>query len=241
MAGLFTLDSEALGVLDTNVLGGPGTGFIVGANSSTGTATGTQGFTGSASGQSTSAGAAAGAPGLLGSVSGSTTNAGTVVGVEGARGSVAGSQTGTGSAAGTPQLSGTATGLSVNGGAVGGSAQLAGTCAGSTTSSGSVTGTVPTPPTPPTPTPTKGGGRRYYVPAPIRQPTVAAGSVVGSSASRGRSRGRCDYNGVSVGASTSVGICRGTSRLNVSPIRVHIDHEHRRRQAEDELLLLELT
>jgi len=144
MAGLFTLDSETLGVLDTNVLGGPGTGFVVGSNSSQGTATGAQGFAGVASGATSSAGSATGAAGFTGTVAGASQGTGTVVGVEGARGSVAGISTSTGTvigtegargsvsgtsqstgaAAGTPNLTGTTAGFTVNGGAVAGSAQI---------------------------------------------------------------------------------------------------------------------
>jgi hypothetical protein len=165
-----------------------------------------------------------------------------VVGFEGAQGSVTGLQTAAGSATGAPQLGGDVVGLSVNGGVAAGTAGLVGACSGTSASTGSVTGTVPTPPTPPAPTPAPtGGGRRYYVQPKPLQPTIAAGAVTGSSASRGRSRGRCDYNGASAGRSTTAGLCRGISRLSASPIRIHIDHEHRRRKAEDELLLLEMT
>jgi hypothetical protein len=44
VAGLFTLDNDDLGRLDANALGGFGTGFIVGATTSAGSATGLQGF-----------------------------------------------------------------------------------------------------------------------------------------------------------------------------------------------------
>lgn len=50
MAGLFTLDSESLGVLDANVLGGFGTGFVVGSGTAAGSVSGSVGFAGSASG-----------------------------------------------------------------------------------------------------------------------------------------------------------------------------------------------
>ena len=43
MAGLFTLNSATLGVLNTNVLGGSGTGFVTGSNSSSGAVTGAKG------------------------------------------------------------------------------------------------------------------------------------------------------------------------------------------------------
>jgi hypothetical protein len=62
MSGLFTLNDDPLGKLDQGVLGGFGTGFIVGQSTTSGTASGAQGFTGSVAGQSTSAGSASGFP-----------------------------------------------------------------------------------------------------------------------------------------------------------------------------------
>jgi hypothetical protein len=60
MAGLFTLNSATLGVLDTNVLGGQGTGFVTGSNTSSGTVTGTLGHSGTVTGSNTSTGAVTG-------------------------------------------------------------------------------------------------------------------------------------------------------------------------------------
>lgn len=202
MAGLFTLDSADLGVLDTHVLGGPGTGFIVGSSTSTGTATGVQGFTGSASGAQSSAGAAAGSPALTGTASGSTTSAGTVVGTEGAQGVVVGTSVAAGSAAGSAARFGSVSGANVNGGAVGGTPNLTGNASGSTVSAGTVIGTKPTPPPPPLPLPpapvevvTGGGPRLFYPPrrrpepVPQVQPTHLVGAVVARSYSTGSARG----------------------------------------------------
>ena len=63
MPGLFTLDSATLGVLDTSVLGGDGTGFVTGSNTSSGNATGTLGHSGSVAGASTSSGVCIGSGG----------------------------------------------------------------------------------------------------------------------------------------------------------------------------------
>jgi hypothetical protein len=198
MAGLFTLDSADLGVLDADVLGGPGTGFIVGSNTSSGSAAGVQGFTGSASGAQSSAGAAAGSPSLTGTAAGATQSAGAVIGTEGARGVVAGTSVAAGSAAGSAARFGSATGANVNGGAVGGTPSLSGNVSGSTTSAGTVVGTKPTPPPPP-PAPvevaTGGGPRLFYPPrrrpepVPQVQPTHLVGAVVARSYSTGRARG----------------------------------------------------
>jgi hypothetical protein len=98
MAGLFTLDSESLGVLDTNVLGGLGTGFVTGSTTSSGSVTGTLGHSGSVAGLSSSSGTVTGtsssgneprgypyrkrqkAPAFSGSVAGSSTSSGSVSG-----------------------------------------------------------------------------------------------------------------------------------------------------------------
>jgi hypothetical protein len=200
MAGLFTLDSADLGVLDADVLGGPGTGFIVGSSTSTGTATGVQGFTGSASGAQSSAGAVAGSPALTGTASGSTTSAGTVVGTEGAQGVVTGTSVTAGSAAGSAARFGSAAGANVNGGAVAGTPSLSGNASGSTVSAGTVIGTKPTPPPPPPPPApvevvTGGGPRLFYPvrrplqPEPQVQPTHLVGAVVARSYSTGSARG----------------------------------------------------
>jgi hypothetical protein len=86
VAGLFTLDNDDLGRLDANALGGFGTGFIVGATTSAGSATGVQGFTGSASGTTTSTGNLTGQRAATGSATGSTTNTGTAQGTRSATG-----------------------------------------------------------------------------------------------------------------------------------------------------------
>lgn len=199
MAGLFTLDSADLGVLDADVLGGPGTGFIVGQNTSTGSAAGVQGFTGSASGTQSSAGAAAGSPSLTGTAAGATQSAGAVIGAEGARGVVIGTSVAAGSATGSAARFGSVTGANVNGGAVGGTPNLTGNASGSTVSAGTVIGTKPTPPPPPPPAPVEvvtGGGprlfyplRRHPEPVPQVQPTHLRGAVVARSYSTGSARG----------------------------------------------------
>jgi len=60
MAGLFTLNSATLGVLNTNVLGGQGTGFVTGSNTSSGSVTGTLGHNGTVAGSNTSSGSVTG-------------------------------------------------------------------------------------------------------------------------------------------------------------------------------------
>lgn len=98
MAGLFTLNSATLGVLNTNVLGGLGTGFVIGSSTSSGSVTGTLGHSGSVAGSSSSSGTVTGtsssnnqprgypyrkqqkAPALSGSVVGASTSTGSVLG-----------------------------------------------------------------------------------------------------------------------------------------------------------------
>jgi hypothetical protein len=81
MAGLFTLDSATLGVLDTDVLGGFGTGYAIGDSTTTGLVVGVLGHSGSVSGAGTSSGVVVGAEGAFGEVRGVSSNAGSVVGV----------------------------------------------------------------------------------------------------------------------------------------------------------------
>lgn len=246
MAGLFTLDSEILGVLDADVLGGQGTGFIVGLTSSTGAAAGVQGFDGSASGEHLSVGSASGYPSLVGLVTGTETSNGSVEGLPQFVGLVIANSDSTGSVVGSSARFGLVIGTTSSTGTTQGQASLTGLIAGESRSAGSVTGTTndveqPLPPAPtPAPTP-KRGGRRVYVQPQQTKPTLAAGSVSGASRSQGRTQGRCAHIGVAMGVTRSAGVCRGTSRLSVSPIRLHIDHDALRRKAEDELLLLEFT
>lgn len=109
MPGLFTLDSATLGVLGTSVLGGDGTGFVIGSNSSSGSATGTLGHSGTVAGTSASSGSVTGtssgsenkprgypyrkvqkAPALSGFVAGSSTSSGSVTGSATTSGSIRG-------------------------------------------------------------------------------------------------------------------------------------------------------
>lgn len=238
MAGLFTLDSTTLGVIGTNVLGGPGTGFVIGTTSSAGTVAGVMGLSGSALGAQTSSGAAAGSPALSGTATGAQTSAGTVVGVEGARGVVIGSAVSNGSAQGFPALLGVVVASGATAGRASGAPSLSGSASGASVSTGSASGSVPTPPTPPAPTPSGGGGYRYY--QPKVQAVANHGAVAGSSVSAGRISGRRATNGSAVGVCTSAGIVRGVSRLSVARVRYVEDTAHRARMAEDELLILEL-
>jgi hypothetical protein len=121
MAGLFTLNSETLGELDTDVLGGQGTGFVIGESTSTGEVVGVQGFTGSATGSSTTTGSALGAVAFVGSVVGSTVSTGSVVGVKGKTGNVTGVSVSIGTADGEPALVGSVLGVSVSTGSASGS------------------------------------------------------------------------------------------------------------------------
>jgi hypothetical protein len=169
MAGLFTLDSASLGVLDADVLGGQGTGFVIGESTSTGQVVGVQGFTGSATGSSTTTGSALGAVGFAGNVIGSSTSTGSVVGVEGNTGSVTGVTVSTGTAAGTPALAGNVDGSSV--------------------STGSASGSPDGPPPPPPPEPEVVTGHlpffQYVPPRPPRpqqpQPTRHTGGAKGNT------------------------------------------------------------
>ena len=239
MAGLFTLDSATLGVIGSNVLGGPGTGFVIGENVSAGTVAGVMGLSGSAVGAQTSSGAAAGSPALSGTATGAQSSAGTVAGVEGARGVVIGSAVSQGSAQGFPDLLGIVVASNATAGAASGAPSLSGSANGASTSTGSASGSVPTPPTPPAPTPSGGAvGYRYY--QPKVQAIAKHGAVAGSSTPVGRISGRSATNGNAVGVCTSVGIVRGVSRLTVAPIRYVEDTAHRARVLEDELLILEL-
>jgi hypothetical protein len=102
MAGLFTLDSATLGELDTDVLGGQGTGFVIGESTTTGDVVGVQGFTGSASGSSTTTGSAFGVVAFVGSVDGESVNDGSGAGNPALGGSVVGVSVSTGSASGSP-------------------------------------------------------------------------------------------------------------------------------------------
>ena len=206
MAGLFTLDSATLGVLDADVLGGQGTGFVIGESTSTGQVVGVQGFTGSATGASITTGSALGAVGFAGNVIGSSVSTGSVVGVEGNTGSVAGVSTSTGTAAGTPALVGNVDGESVGQGNGNGSPALIGNVVGVSVSTGSASGSSDGPPPPPPPEPEVVTGHLpffQYVqrPQPIRprpqqpQPTRHTGGAKGNTQTFATVVGALGYTG----------------------------------------------
>lgn len=242
MAGLLTLNSESLGRLDADVLGGAGTGFAVGTNTSTGSAAGFIGYTGNATGPSVSSGSASGLAGRFGITSGNGTQAGSAVGTVGAFGVTLGTATNTGVANGAADLFGIVAGSNTTAGSNAGTPYLSGNATGEQVSTGSASGFAPTPPTPPTPTPapTFAGGGNYqrYIPKP--QAVAAFGAVAGSSASSGSVQARRAANGSALGLSMSIATVTGSSRLDVAPIRYIEDTKHRRRKAEDQLLILEL-
>jgi len=198
MAGLFTLDSANLGRLDTDVLGGLGTGFIVGTSTSTGQVVGTQGFTGSASGSSTTTGSVVGSVAFVGSVVGSSVSTGLVVGVEGDTGIITGVSVSTGSAAGAPELAGSIVGVSV--------------------STGSASGSPDGPPPPP-PDPEVVTGHAQFIRSerPRRRPqqqlqpvpTMHTGRAQGRTRAKATIVGTCGYTGKVGGAQTTTGRCVG--------------------------------
>ena len=220
MAGLFTLNSETLGELDTDVLGGQGTGFVIGESTSTGQVVGVQGFTGSASGSSTTTGNALGAVGYVGSVVGSTVSTGSVVGVKGKTGNVAGVSVSTGTADGTPALAGSIVGVSV--------------------STGSASGSPDGPPPPPPPDPEVVTGHLpffQYVPRPqpIRprpqqpQPTRHTGGAHGNTQTLATVVGALGYAGKVSGSQTVSGQLAGvrypSDELVARWARQLIEHE----------------
>ena len=219
MAGLFTLDSANLGRLDTDVLGGLGTGFIVGESTSTGQVVGTQGFTGSASGSSTTSGSAVGSVAFAGSVIGSSVSTGLVVGVEGDTGIITGVSVSTGSAAGTPALAGSIVGVSV--------------------STGSASGSPDGPPPPP-PDPEVVTGHAPFIrserprrPQPKQtkqpQPTLHRGGAQGRTRAKATVVGTCGYTGKVGGAQATTGRCVGvrypSDELVARWVRQAIEHE----------------
>jgi len=240
MAGLFTLDSETLGVLDEDVLGGFGTGFIIGSSSSSGSATGLLGYDGIVTGSSTSTGTVSGAVGYVGAAAGSVSASGSAAGSPGFSGSVSGSQSSAGSVTGEEGNTGGATGSQSSSGSASGSADISGSVNGSSTSSGSVSGVAPIPPAPPEPEPDTGGAAmaRYYYPR--LQPARRSGSVTGVSRGRGSAAGRCGYSGTVSGYTFSRPTITGRrSHPIVIEPRIR-DHTAERRHREEEALLLEL-
>lgn len=237
MAGLFTLNTSKL---DEGVLGGPGTGFVVGESVSAGSVAGVQGFTGSAAGVQVSSGSCVGSAGFTGVVSGSQVSAGSVAGVVGKPGGASGSSVSTGTVTGTIAVSGSVAAVQTTTGTVAGSPTLTGSASGVGVSSGSVSGDAPVPPPPPPPPPPvpDSGGGRWWVP---EQLTHLSGSVVGvqgaavgvvtGTAVRTESR-----TGTVVSVRVSDGFAAGIGHL-IIPITLS---DIERRQAEDEWLLLDL-
>jgi hypothetical protein len=182
--GLFTLDSATQGLLDTDVLGGLGTGFVDGVSSSTGTATG--------------------AVGRIGTVSGTSSAVGTVAGAVGFAGTVAGVSTSTGTATGVIAPVGSSAGVSVAVGAVTGGPATVGTVSGVSTSTGTATGSPDGPP------PDPDSGAKFYVPENMRvKATHHVGGAVGKSDTRNRIAGVCGRVGNVRGSQSSYGRCSG--------------------------------
>lgn len=243
MAGLFTLDDEALGVLNEDPLGGFGTGFIVASLSSSGSVVGFLGFGGSVSGSTTSTGSLSGAVGYLGAAAGSVSTDGSAAGSPALSGAVSGSAVSAGTVTGEEGNTDTISGQSVGSGSVTGIIDCTGFCTGESVSTGSVTGTVPAPPDPnPDPEPeTEAGGvamARWYVKPPKRR--HPSGTVTGSALSQGRAFGRCGYAGSASGSTSTRPIVAGQRSIQI-PIEPRIrDHSLERRRLEDEALILEL-
>lgn len=213
MPGLFTLGSETLGIIGTNALGGPGTGFTDGTSTTTGSAAGAQGFTGTVTGTSTTAGTVTGTFGAVGQVTGTSTTTGSATGTEGNTGSVTGSSATSGTATGSKATQGTVTGSAATVGAVNGSPALSGTVSGSAASTGSVTGSG-SQPQPPAPEPSGGIGGGGYLPqitpARIRpRPTEHSGRVRGHARTGGAVVGRCGYVGGTTGTTPNHGHVSG--------------------------------
>jgi hypothetical protein len=237
MAGLFTLDSESLGQLDTDVLGGQGTGFVIGESASTGEVVGVQGFTGSASGSSTTTGTALGVVAFVGSVVGLTVSTGSVVGVEGNTGTVTGVSVSNGIADGTPALAGNVDGESVNDGSGAGSPALNGSVVGVSVSTGSALGSPDGPPPPPPPEPEIVTGHAPFFqhvqprrPRPQQpQPTRHTGGAQGHTRARSTAVGTCGYTGKVSGLAATTGRCVGvrypSDELVARWVRQAIEHE----------------
>ena len=239
MAGLFTLDSANLGRLDTDVLGGLGTGFIVGESTSTGQVVGTQGFTGSASGSSTTSGSVVGSVAFAGSVVGSSVSSGSVVGVEGDTGIITGVSISTGSASGAPELAGNVDGENVSQGSGNGSPAFDGSVVGVSVSTGSASGSPDGPPPPP-PDPEIVTGHAPFIRSerPRRrppkqtkqpQPTMHTGGAHGRTRAKATIVGTCGYTGKVGGAQATTGRCVGvrypSDELVARWVRQAIEHE----------------
>lgn len=238
MPGLFTLGSATLGIIGTNALGGPGTGFVDGQSATTGSATGRQGFNGSVTGSATTAGSATGTRGAVGQVTGTTTSTGSATGTEGNTGTITGSSTTTGAVTGRKATQGTVTGSAGTVGAVNGSPALVGTVTGSVASTGSVTGSGPEPgPPPPDPGGVGGGGYIPQItPARVRpRPTEHSGHARGHAITAGITTGRCGYSGGTHGATPTHGHATGDRWPTDDLLRTW-----RRQAMEADLLALDL-
>lgn len=162
MAGLFTLNSATLGVLNTNALAGFGTGFVDGQSSSSGNVTGTKSFSGTVTGSTQSNGSAAGVVGYQGSASGLLASSGSAQGNAQRVGFVSGVTVSSGSVTGVENDQGLVTGVSNSNGVAAGNPALAGSIAGITVSTGSASGSPDAPPAPPEPESTGGGASYTY-------------------------------------------------------------------------------
>lgn len=255
MAGLFTLDSQALGVLDTNVLGGFGTGFVTASNSLSGTITGQRGQDGAGAGANVSTGSCLGVVGFAGAVAGSvvtvgtsvgavafmgvvtglSTSSGSVSGAEGDLGVVAGSSTTVGTVVGGVDIFAEVLGTTTLAGVAAGTPGLTGSAPGSSASAGSVSGSPDVPPVPP-PAPALDGGGRLFIPDYLRLPTPThEGSVRGRSLCKGSNVGRAGRVGVLSGAVVSTGLCTGVRWPSDGLVR-----KWRRQHEETEFVALEL-
>lgn len=267
MGGLFTLNDDPLGKLDLGVLGGPGTGFVVGVTTSTGTASGQQGFTGQVIGQSTSTGTATGAQGLSGAVTGTSTSAGaatgtvnvsgaavgliasqgTAAGSKGKSGVVVGVITATGTTSGAPNIAGQVVGVATSAGTVNGTPTLAGAANGANTSTGSATGSPdvpPVPPTPPAPQQAEGFARWLYDHQPRRQPQARPLPEPDTHAA-GVVRGYARARGNAVGTCGYTGAAQSTATTKGRCLGVRYPSDllvarWARQTQENELLTLEL-
>ena len=159
MAGLFTLNSQTQGKLNTNALAGFGTGFVAGESSSTGVVAGVQGFTGTVTGSTTFAGSVAGVVGFEGTASGLLASSGSALGNAARIGLVGGVTLSNGSVTGVENDQGLIVGVSNSVGFAVGFPGCEGLIVGVTTSTGSAAGSPDVPPTPPEPE--AAGGSAY--------------------------------------------------------------------------------
>jgi len=219
VAGLFTLDSESLGVLDTNVLGGFGTGFVVGSVTSAGSVSGFVGFAGSVSGSQSSAGSVTGIENNTGSVSGSVVSSGSVTGIVAFSGVVAASSTANGTASGNPSLFGSSVSVSV--------------------SAGTVVGSKPTPPPAPEPEPEGGGfAPRWLIPPQLQKLRLRGRIIPRRSRSTGSVSGSRTESGAVSAVHVSDGFVRGLAHIIVPVLIPPRDSVRERQAADDEFLML---